>query len=58
MMLQLVESMRIWENHCRVCQQCHRFYNTETSSTVEPGSACGVGRALILNIMKILNKGL
>lgn len=58
MIIELVEAMRKWESHCMHCDQCSRYYTSTASSDNNDEGACGVGRALILNLIRILDKGL
>lgn len=57
MLLRLVAEMRKWETHCMACDQCSMFY-TAHNTPMQSIGACPIGRAIILNLIRILNHGL
>lgn len=52
MLIELIEHLRRWESHTMCCQQC-RDYDDKRG-----GEPCGIGQAIILNLLKTLEKGL
>lgn len=61
-LLILIDKLRKWEGHCLQCPQCNHFdlsTGTFTLDDVEKlEEPCGIGRALILNILHELEKGI
>ncbi len=58
MILSMIEALRRWEGHCEECVQCRVYDNAPPHSVSIGGGPCGVGRAIILNLIRILQQGL
>ena len=63
MLLEIIEGLRKWESHTMQCNQCAAFekQRTERKSPLPEEFAvltpCGIGNALILNLIRTLEKG-
>lgn len=57
MILELVEALRRWESHITTCAEC-RKYDQAGPCLESQEQPCGIGRAIILNLIHILQRGL
>jgi hypothetical protein len=63
-LLLIIEGLRKWESHIMQCQQCAAFEKqrverpTPLPEEFAALTPCGIGNALILNIIRALEKGL
>ena len=57
MLLDLVIALQRWEAHVQTCPQCRAFDDAPSWGTFN-NDPCGIGRALILNLLKLLERGL
>lgn len=58
MILALVEALRHWESHCIACAQCRVYDTAPPHAAATCTGPCGIGRAIILNLIHILQRGL
>lgn len=58
MILEMVEALRQWDSHCIHCTQCSLYDSAPPHSAAIGQGPCGVGRVIILNLIRILQHGL